>query len=69
MKLQDFSFGSIQIDGANYEDDVVIEGGEVRKRDKGPSRKFREDYGHTPLSMEEDIPWNCDFDRLSGIRP
>lgn len=59
MKIQDFSFGLIRIDGTTYEDDVVIDGGEIRKRDKRPSRKLRDDYGHTPLSVEEDIPWNC----------
>ena len=59
MKIQEFSFGSIRIDGTVYEDDVVIDGGVVRKREKKPSRKFRGDYGHTPLSVEEDIPWNC----------
>jgi hypothetical protein len=59
MKIENFSFGSIRIDGTVYEDDVVIDRGAVRKRDKRPSRKFRGDYGHTPLSVEEDIPWNC----------
>jgi hypothetical protein len=59
MKIDGFSFGSIRIDGTVYEDDVVIDSGAVRKRDKKPSRKFRGDYGHTPLSVEEDLPWNC----------
>jgi hypothetical protein len=30
-----------------------------RKRKKKPSKKFREEYGHTPLSAEEEIPWKC----------
>jgi hypothetical protein len=38
---------------------VVIDRGEIRKRKKRPSRKFRADFGHTPLSIEEDIPWRC----------
>jgi hypothetical protein len=59
MKIQDFSFGAIRIDGTVYEDDVVIDNGAVRKREKKSSRKYRADYGHTPLSAEEDIPWNC----------
>jgi hypothetical protein len=59
MKIENFSFGLIRIDGILYEDDVVIDGGVIRKRDKKPSRRFRGDYGHTPLSVEEDIPWNC----------
>jgi hypothetical protein len=38
---------------------VVIDRGKIRKRQKRPSKKFREDFGHTPLSIEEDIPWKC----------
>ncbi|MEJ2006852.1 MAG: hypothetical protein P8Z30_01640 [Acidobacteriota bacterium] len=59
MHFEDFRFGSIQIDGFTYDHDIVIEGGEVRKRKKKPSKKFRDDYGHTPLSIDEEIPWKC----------
>jgi hypothetical protein len=59
MRFEAFSFGSIRIDGITYEHDVVIDRGAVRKRKKKPSRKFREEYGHTPLSAEEEIPWDC----------
>jgi len=59
IRFEGFSFGSIRIDGATYEHDVVIDRGEVRKRKKKPSKKFREDFGHTPLSAEEKIPWKC----------
>jgi hypothetical protein len=59
MQIQNFSFGSIRIDGTTHEHDVVIAGGEIRKRKKKPSRKFRDDFGHTPLSTKEDIPWKC----------
>jgi len=59
MRFQSFSFGSIQIDGVTYENDVVIDRGEIRKRKKKSSKKFRGDYGHTPLSIEEEIPWKC----------
>lgn len=59
MRFEEFSFGSIRIDGVTYEHDVIIDRGEVRKRKKKPSKKFREAYGHTPLSLEEKIPWNC----------
>ena len=38
---------------------MVIDQGEVRKRVKKPSKKFREEFGHTPLSLEEEIPWAC----------
>ena len=59
MRIEDFSFGSIQIDGNTYEHDVVIDRGEIKKRKKKPSRKFRDKFGHTPLSIEEKIPWKC----------
>jgi hypothetical protein len=59
MLIEDFALGSIRIDGITHERDVVIEGGEIRKRKKKPSKKFREEFGHTPLSAEEDIPWKC----------
>jgi hypothetical protein len=42
-----------------YEQDVVIDRGVVRKRKKAASRKFRDAFGHTPLSIEEEIPWKC----------
>ena len=59
MRFESFSFGSIRIDGVTYTHDVVIDRGQVRKRKKKLSKKFRDDFGHTPLSMEEDIPWKC----------
>jgi hypothetical protein len=59
MQFEQFSFGSIQIDGVAYNHDVVIDRGEIRKRKKKPSRQFRDAFGHTPLSIEEDIPWHC----------
>jgi len=59
MKFEGFRFGEIQIDGVTLEHDVVIDRGEVRKRKKKASKKFREEFGHTPLSVEEDIPWKC----------
>jgi hypothetical protein len=54
-----FEFGSIEIDGATYEHDVVLDGDHVRKRKKGPSKPLRSQYGHTPLSAAEEIPWRC----------
>ncbi len=59
MRFGRFKFGSIQIDGTSYEHDVVIDGGRIRKRKKKPSKPFRSSYGHTPLSVAEDIPWAC----------
>jgi len=59
MRFEAFSFGSIQIDDITDDCDLVIDRGEVRKRKKKASKKFREQYGHTPLSIEEEIPWKC----------
>jgi hypothetical protein len=59
MRFDKFSFGSIRIDGVTFEHDVVIDRGKVHKRKKKPSRKFRDALGHTPLSIEEEIPWKC----------
>jgi hypothetical protein len=54
-----FEFGVIDIDGVLYEHDIVIDRGEIHRRKKKASKKFRETFGHTPLSVEEDIPWRC----------
>ena len=51
-------FGAIVIDGSRFEHDVVVEAGRVRRRKKGPSKAYRDRYGHTPLSVDEDIPWS-----------
>jgi hypothetical protein len=59
MRIDQSTFGSVRIDGTTYDHDVVIDRGRVRKRKKKPSKPFRSDFGHTPLSVEEDIPWNC----------
>ena len=59
MRIEQFSFGQITIDGVAYEYDVVIDHGTVRKRKKKPSKAYREEFGHTPLSTKEKIPWNC----------
>jgi len=45
--------------GVTYHHDVVIDRGQIRQRNKKPSRKFRDAFGHTPLSIEEKIPWKC----------
>jgi hypothetical protein len=59
MHLDQFSFGTIRIDGSAIEHDVVLDRGEVRKRKKGPSKQFSDAFGHTPVSIEEKIPWKC----------
>ena len=59
MRFDSYSFGTISIDGVTYEHDVVIDRGSVAKRHKKPSKRFRDDFGHTPLSAREEIPWEC----------
>jgi hypothetical protein len=59
MHVDDFSFGAIRIDGVTYQHDVVIDGVDIRERKKKPSKRFRGEFGHTPLSLEEKIPWDC----------
>lgn len=59
MRIDRFAFGTIRIDGETYDQDVVIDRGEVRPRKKKPSKQFRDQFGHTPLSVGEKIPWKC----------
>lgn len=59
MRLDRFRFGSIRVDGLTYENDLLIDRGQVRRRKKKASKAFRDQFGHTPLSMEETIPWKC----------
>jgi len=57
MHAKLISFGLIEVDGQRYDYDVVIDRGRVGKRRKGPSKARRDEYGHTPLSIAEAIPW------------
>jgi hypothetical protein len=50
-------FGAIEVDGRKYEHDIVIDAGRVRKRKKKPSKPYRDMFGHTPLSVDEALPW------------
>lgn len=59
VKIDHFSFGSIRIDGETYEQDVVIDRGNVKLRKKKLSKRYRDEFGHTPLSLDEKIPWKC----------
>jgi hypothetical protein len=60
VRIDEFSFGTIRIDGETYDQDVVIDRGEVRLRKKKPSKRYRDEFGHTPLSVDEKIPWKCE---------
>ena len=57
MKARLLGFGDLEVDGKRYEADVVIDRGQIRRRNKKPSKPYRDRFGHTPLSAEESIPW------------
>ncbi len=59
MKWGKCRSGSVKIDGERYKKDIVLDRGNVRKRKKKPSREFRKEFGHTPVSLKEEIPWDC----------
>ncbi len=59
VKVKYLGFGSVEIDGKRYENDVIVSGGRVEKRKKKRSKHLKEKYGHTPLSLAENIPWDC----------
>jgi hypothetical protein len=59
MIVNDISFGTINIDGEHYSKDLIIDNGSIEKRKKDASKKYADRYGHTPLSVDENIPWNC----------
>jgi hypothetical protein len=59
MRISHFAFGVLEIDGVTFEHDVVIDRGEIQKRKKKASKKFRDAFGHTPLSVKENLPWRC----------
>lgn len=57
MDVRFIGFGSIEVEGRAYEYDIVIDRGAVRKRSKKPSKPYRDEFGHTPLSADEELPW------------
>jgi hypothetical protein len=59
MRFTAYTFGSICVDGVTYDHDLIIDRGKIRKRKKAASKRFRGAYGHTPLSIAEDLPWRC----------
>ena len=60
MRFDSYSFGAVTIDGVTYDHDVVIDHGAISKRSKKASKPFRDRFGHTPLSVNEDLPWTCE---------
>lgn len=59
MRFTEYAFGSIRVDGVAFDHDLIVDRGKIHKRTKAPSKQFRDAYGHTPLSVMEDIPWKC----------
>jgi hypothetical protein len=57
VKAELVAFGELVIDGERYHRDVVIDGGRIHKRDKGPSKALPHKGRHTPLTAAEQIPW------------
>ncbi len=59
MRFDEYSFGRIKIDGVSYDYDVVIDRGKIYQRQRPASNKGHGALGHTPLSLAEEIPWEC----------
>jgi hypothetical protein len=59
MKARLVRFGVLEIDGRRYERDVMVVRGSIKRRHKKASRPLGDQYGHTPLSLAEPIPWAC----------
>jgi len=53
VKITDTGFGYIVVDDKKYDEDIVICRDKVFKRPKHLSKKYREIYRHTPLSIDE----------------
>ncbi len=58
MDVEYPGFGAIVIKGQRFDRDMVVEQGTLRARRKGPSKSQRGEYGHTPLTPAEDLPWS-----------
>ena len=59
MIAGEFKFGKIILDGKTYTEDIIIEKGKISRRHKAVSRMSKGSYGHTPLTIHENIPWDC----------
>ena len=68
MEARFIRFGEIEVGGVRYDYDVVIDGGKIRKRQKKSSKLHIDQFGHTPLSAAEDIPWGGGLARRTKSR-
>ena len=57
MQARWIAFGEIEVEGKRFTHDIVIDAGRVSKRVKKASKAYRDQFGHTPLSANEEIPW------------
>lgn len=64
MKVDHFSFGTITLDGKTFKEDIVIINkkgkSKILLRNKEPSRIYKEKFGHTPLTIFENIDLSVD---------
>ena len=63
MRFDKLSFGSIHIDGITRDFEMVIDGGEIRKRKKQPSKNSPTNLDVLPSSSRRaypDTPSLCD---------
>ena len=60
MKVDGISCGELIIDGKLYTEDIVIRKGRIEPRKKSVSRMMKARYGHTPLTIHENIQWDCE---------
>ena len=58
MDVEYPGFGNIVIAGVRYDRDMIIDRGTPRPRNKAPSKARRGEFGHTPLTAAEDLPWS-----------
>ncbi|MCF7927657.1 MAG: hypothetical protein K9L68_01090 [Spirochaetales bacterium] len=59
MEATNLKFGSIEINGTEYDHDLIIDRNRVLRRDKKPSKVGKKIFGHTPVTAKEMLPWNC----------
>lgn len=59
MDARWIGFGEIEVEGRRYDHDIVIDAGKVSKRVKKASKARRGEFGHTPLTARERLPWGA----------
>ena len=69
MQVRLLQFGSVEVDGREYNHDIVVEGSQVRKRQKKASKPYRDHLGIPlcPLTRSSLGPRPADH-RHRGLR-